>query len=173
MIRGFKAGLNKTKGWFQRVFTPSNKKPEDMDAASRAGSAILLMTDAVEFHKAGISLNSLSGDAFGPGSFLLCHSVELAMKAYLMATGSTLDDVVGHDLKRLRNRCRERGLTLSHPRAKLVLDMIGPVHKKHLLRYKRPGSVIMPNNIEFEDFVSSVVADIWPTIHIAERRDLQ
>ena len=91
------------------------------------------------------------------------------MKAYLVATGSTLDDVVNHDLKRLRNRCRERGLTLSHPRAKLVLDMIGPVHKRHLLRYKRPGSVTMPNDIEFDGFVSSVVADIWPTIRIAEQ----
>jgi hypothetical protein len=164
MISGFKAGLSKTKGWFQRVFTQRG----DIDAASSADAAVLLMTDAVAFHNAGISLSSLSG-AFGPRNFLLCHSVELAMKAYLVATGSTLDAVVGHDLKRLRNRCRERGLTLSHPRANLVLDMIGPVHKKHLLRYKRPGGVTMPNDIEFNDFVSRVLGDIWPTIHIAEK----
>jgi hypothetical protein len=170
MIRGFKAGLSKTKGWFQRIFTPSDKKRGDMDAASRAQ---LLMTDAVAFHEAGISLkNSLAG-AFGPRNFLLCQSVELAMKAYLLATGSTLDDVehLGHDLKKLRNRCRERGLTLSHPRANQILNMIAPVHKKHLLRYKRPGSITMPNDIEFNEFVSSLFVDIWPTIHIAEKQN--
>jgi hypothetical protein len=137
-----------------------------MDAAY----AVLFMTDAVDFHAAGISLKSLPH--FGPKKLLLCHSVELAMKAFLMATGSTLDQVedLRHDLKKLSNRCRRSGLVLKHPRAKQVLNMIAPVHKQHLLRYKEPGGVMMPSDIEFNEFVSSLLEDIWPAIHSAEKQ---
>jgi hypothetical protein len=94
------------------------------------------------------------------------------MKAYLMATGSILDDVEyrGHDLKKLRRRCEQRGLTLNHPRADLNLDMIAPVHKQNLLRYASPGGIEMPGGIEFDDFVSSVLADIRPAMRIVEEQ---
>jgi hypothetical protein len=103
-------------------------------------------------------------------TFLFCHSVELAMKAYLLATGSSIEDVedLRHDLKIISNLCSQRGLVQSHARAETVLDMIAPVHKQHLLRYKEPGGVMMPNDTEFNEFLSSLLADIWPTVHKAE-----
>ena len=68
------------------------------------------------------------------------------MKAYLLATGSSIEDVedLRHDLKKISNLCSQRGLVQSHARAETVLDMITPVHKQHLLRYKEPGGVMMP-----------------------------
>jgi hypothetical protein len=89
-----------------------------------------------------------------------------------MATGSTLDDVedLGHDLRKLRRRCEQRGLTLSHPRADFNFDMIAPVHRQHLLRYSRSGGVALPGEVEFNDFVSTVLADIRPAMLIAEKQ---
>jgi hypothetical protein len=143
------------------------KKRQDMDAAARARMARLFLKDAVQFQKAGTSLDSLSGP-FGPKNYLLCHAVELAMKAYLLATGSTLDDVeeIGHDLKELNRRC---GLTLSHPRADQNLSLIAPVHREHSLRYTRPGGITMPNDIEFNEFSLSVIEDIRPSVRAAEQ----
>jgi hypothetical protein len=147
------------------------RKPREkklMDPSARARIARLFLNDANNFREAGIGLPP-SG-LFGPKNYLLCHSVELAMKAYLLATGSTLDDVeeIGHDLKKLNRLCGQRGLILSHPSACQNLAWIAPAHKEHSLRYARPGGITMPGDIEFNQFSLSVIKDVTPAVREAE-----
>ena len=51
-----------------------------------------------------------------PRYFLLCHAIELALKAFLALHGESESDLrlkFGHDLKKVLKRAKEFGLTLT------------------------------------------------------------
>ncbi len=71
--------------------------------------------------------------------FLFCHAIEVALKAYLIKTGDSVDDVkskYGHDLVRLLRSCRKRGLAITD-RDVAWLSSLGEPHKRYWARYPK------------------------------------
>ena len=77
-------------------------------------SPLALHKYAKDFLRAGISLEA-SGVPFSPVQYyLLAHSVELALKAFLSANGITLEELArnyGHSLMKLLRAAENRGIT--------------------------------------------------------------
>ena len=73
-----------------------------------------------------------------PRYFLLCHSIELALKAYLALRGATPEQLGQHgrrhDLKRLVNEAVEKGLPLPTPTQKII-QALSEAHSKFWHRY--------------------------------------
>jgi hypothetical protein len=68
--------------------------------------------------------------------FLFCHAIEVALKAFLIKTGDSVDDVkskYGHDLVRLLRSCRKRGLAITD-RDVDWLSSLGEPHKRYWAR---------------------------------------
>jgi hypothetical protein len=71
--------------------------------------------------------------------FLFCHAIEVALKAYLIKTGDSVDDVKSkyrHDLVQLLRSCRKRGLAITD-RDVDWLSSLGPPHKRYDARYPK------------------------------------
>jgi hypothetical protein len=75
-----------------------------------------------------------------PRDYLLCHCLELALKAYLLAKGVSEEDLkrhFGHKLAKLLDAAIEHGLTLDgHARTRLKL--LSKPHEEFWTRYPRP-----------------------------------
>ncbi len=74
-----------------------------------------------------------------PRYFLLCHSIELALKAYLAAQGvppSELKNTFGHDLKELLTEAIRLGLAIDVP-ARTEIELLNEAHTKYWPRYPR------------------------------------
>src|SRR5262249_57582345 len=79
---------------------------------------------------------------------LLCHAIELTLKAYLAASGvpiTTLANHIGHDLE-LAFRCAQKhGFMPSDAGFWEVVQSLAPYHLDHSFRYGKPhGSVTHP-----------------------------
>jgi hypothetical protein len=71
-----------------------------------------------------------------PRYFLLCHSIELALKAYLAADGTSPSQLKGfrHNLKKLLKKATKKGLRLSVS-AKEQIRLLDKVHANFWHRY--------------------------------------
>ena len=71
-----------------------------------------------------------------PRYFLLCHSIELTLKAYLALHGASEDDLMdlGHDLKKLLKHVEKRGLKLT-PETQEAIKRLARAHREHWARY--------------------------------------
>lgn len=86
-----------------------------------------------------------------PIYYSFMHSVELALKAYMVHTGSVLDDLVGigHDIEAALAVCHERGLDADSEH--LTDTMIGNIKQASLyyrqkdFEYIRTGAVQLPH----------------------------
>ncbi len=71
--------------------------------------------------------------------FLFCHAVEVGLKAYLIKLGDSADDVknkFGHDLARLLQACKKRGLAITDHDVDW-LSGLSETHKKFWARYPK------------------------------------
>jgi hypothetical protein len=71
--------------------------------------------------------------------FLFCHSLELALKSYLIHLGDDVDNVrklFGHDIEKLLVDCKKRGLSISDARVKR-LSNLSEVHLRYWARYPK------------------------------------
>lgn len=82
------------------------------------------------------------GQRFVPvAAFLYCRAIELALKAFLLARGQTVDDVVrhGHDLQKLLLEAYARGLDVVGPLSieerKTICDLHGQYPNPSKLAY--------------------------------------
>jgi HEPN domain-containing protein len=71
-----------------------------------------------------------------PRYFLLCHSIELALKAFLTLHGESESDLmlIGHDLKKLLKHAEKCGLKLD-PDTQDAIKRLAKAHKHHWARY--------------------------------------
>jgi hypothetical protein len=73
-----------------------------------------------------------------PGYFLLCHSMELALKAFLMLHGASEADLrkfdIRHDLEKLLESAETCGLQLT-PETHEAIKRLARAHKQHWARY--------------------------------------
>jgi|SRR6516225_12095013 len=80
---------------------------------------------------------------YWPRYFLLCHAIELVVKAYLALHGFTQDqlqDNFGHDLKKLLDEADKLGLAISQS-ARSEIKMLNEAHRRHWARYPRKVSI--------------------------------
>lgn len=77
--------------------------------------------------------------------FLLAFATELYLKAFLLQAGGVGDKALGkfpygHDLRALMNEATNKGLRFSQaPLLEKLVDLLNESHKRHGLRYVRPG----------------------------------
>jgi hypothetical protein len=101
---------------------------------------------------------------------LAAHTIELALKAYLVACGMTEDDFVGrgqigHDLERALAECERRNFRFNRERT--WLDLLNLQHNSpYLYRYGREGwgQSIPGDPRSLCDYVNSLVADVLTSI---------
>jgi hypothetical protein len=99
--------------------------------------AIVIRREAGRYAAAADALAERSElDLTHPCYFLRCHAIELALKATLLATGSSLAEVenYNHDLVRTFEEATKRGLTASEETAQTIQQLSG-LHRRHQFRY--------------------------------------
>jgi hypothetical protein len=98
--------------------------------------AIALHTYAETFYRDGATM----GERHSAGQyFLLCHAIELSMKAFLMARGMEENSVrqLGHDLSATFRLCVRQRLGGYHPETQNILTLLNEYHAKGAkLRYR-------------------------------------
>ena len=99
-----------------------------------------------------------------PSYHLLCHAIELTLKAYLAASGvpiKTLANHIGHDLE-LAFRCAQKhGFTPSAAGFWEVGQSLAPYHLDHSFRYGKPhGYVTHPEPSEVADIIASTITGV-------------
>jgi hypothetical protein len=114
-----KAGLSKAKGWFHNFFTGLSKTTvkrhagSDYVTASSSGlfPAQLYLSDASSYLSAAKLLDEHQG-LFSPKYFLLCHAIELALKAQILSTGGREREIraIRHDLQAAWAKAIKNGL---------------------------------------------------------------
>jgi hypothetical protein len=74
-----------------------------------------------------------------PRYFLLCHAIELALKAYLAYKGATYGQLKGfkHNLTELVTRATQEGLSLTQA-TQMAIDILHEAHSKFWHRYPTP-----------------------------------
>ena len=106
----------------------------------------------------------------GPVYNLLCHAIELALKAYLAASGvpiTTLANHIRHDLE-LAFRCAQKhGFAPSDARFGEIVQWLAPYHLDHSFRYGKPhGSVSHPEpSVAAEIIANTIKGAVEPYVH--------
>jgi hypothetical protein len=104
---------------------------------------------------------------FSPIYFLLCHGIELVLKAYILASGGTGAELrpqkIRHSLDQLRNRAVALGLSPSE-KTNQVIDLFTPHHANHSFRYRDPGYKSYPVTLEVIDSLETMLAQIHPVV---------
>jgi hypothetical protein len=109
--------------WFATDPRISNPKPVEMH------------TNATVFIDDG---EALGNRATAGQFFLFAHGIELALKSFLHDNGLTLEELkkIGHDLDKLLERCRAKGLACSESDSDSIIDRIAKSLINAGLRYE-------------------------------------
>lgn len=106
-------------------------------------------------------------DIFFPAYFLVGHSIELAMKAFLRASGISVaalrSRTYGHDLERLIRESRKRKLGRLVKLSKnevLAVCLLSATYKPKELEYIATGSCRLPILDELEGIAGKLVAGL-------------
>jgi hypothetical protein len=139
-----------------------------VDARSYLDAARLI--ESVEEHQPALS---------SPIYFLLCHAIELVLKAYILASGGTeaklRQQKIRHNLDGLRNLAVSLGYSPSK-KIDAVIDLLAPHHANHSFRYRNPGYKSYPLIDEAIKSLETMLAQIHPVVarnlmaHIAAGR---
>ena len=123
------------------------------------------LRDAEDYVESARQLAALQGGLVrkwvSPIYQLLCHAIELTLKAYLAASGvpiTTLANHIGHDLE-LAFRCAQKhGFTPSDAGFWEVVQSLAPYHLDHSFRYGKPhGSVTHPEPSKAAEIIANTI----------------
>jgi hypothetical protein len=139
--------------------TKAKSKPAQLAAAR-------FIHDAEEYVESARQLVSVKGGTRkwpSPIYFLLSHAMELALKAYLAASGvsiGTLRRRIGHDLKLALRRAQQHGYVPTDAFTELV-QWLAPYHLDHFFRYgKGSGWHQFPVASETAEIIADAVKAI-------------
>jgi hypothetical protein len=137
---------------------------EDFDGKEYV--AIGHITDAKAYLRAAQLIESADPDLpSSPTYFLLCHAIEIVLKAYILAAGGTEKELrpqkVRHHLDELRNRAVALGYSPSE-KTTAVIDMLAPYHANHSFRYRDPGFKTYPTTGEVILSLETMLAQTEP-----------
>jgi hypothetical protein len=133
-----------------------------------------MLRDAEDFVESARQLAALHGGIVykwpWPIYHLLCHSIELTLKAYLAASGvpiTTLANHIRHDLE-LAFRCaQKRGFAPSDAGFWEIVQWLAPYHLDHSFRYSKAyGSVSLPEPSQVADIIANTIQGaVEPYVH--------
>ena len=136
--------------------TKTKSKPLQLVAAG-------FIDDAEEYVESARQLVAIKGGTrrwSGPIYFLLGHAMELALKAYLAASGvsmGTLRRRIGHDLKLALRRAQEHGYVPTDAFTELA-QWLAPYHLDHFFRYRKGnGSHQLPAASEAAEIIADAI----------------
>jgi hypothetical protein len=112
----------------------------------------------------------------GPLYFLFCHALELALKAYILATGGNRKELkpIRHDLKKLYDRAIALGYRPSDPRIPEIVEWLEPYHSDFSFRYKEAtGLRVLPNPEELGTIFKILHNQIEPVTRAAYLNTIQ
>lgn len=127
----------------------------------------MLFEQAWEFHRAYLALPVTLPPSW-PRYFMLCHSIELALKAFLAARGTKIDDVVGfgHKLKELVDEAVKSRLTLNSCTLE-NLKVLDEAHTNYWARYPKwdgkPVFIIEQFEPDASALLEAVRKAVFPT----------
>ena len=129
-----------------------------------------LVTRAKEFKDAYHALTNAprkTSPPDWPRYFLLSHSIELALKAYLAACGKTSKELrkeFVHDLNKLLKEAVKRGLIFG-PRAHKDIARLEMAHNCHWARYPKEDGWPIVIIDQFEDTASELLDQVIKAIY--------
>ena len=103
------------------------------------------------------------------------NAVELYLKAYLRQEGIKADDIKTHDLKKLFNLCKEKGLaSIDNPKIRGLIELFNEPHKTHQYRYIKVGDYerqvcSLPIFFEWFSALDSVITEAMGFPHYRSR----
>jgi hypothetical protein len=99
-----------------------------------------------------------------PRYFLLCHAVELVLKAYIASRRPITEDearkTFGHDLTKLLDEAIRLGLTIS-PSAQSDIERLTEAHTEYLARYPKEAANRV---LVIEYFVDQQVEELFKVV---------
>jgi hypothetical protein len=105
----------------------------------------------------------------GPIYHLLCHAIELTLKAYLAASGvpiTTLANHIRHDLELAFGCAQKHGFTPPDAGFWEVVQWLAPYHRDHSFRYgKAHGYLTHPEPSPVADIITSTIKAVEPYVH--------
>jgi len=126
------------------------------------------LTDAKAYLKAASALSHDDISMFSPVYFLLCHGIELSLKAFILVSGGTARELkkpdIRHHLNALRDRAYEFGYQPTNAKTDEVISMLAPYHASHSFRYRDPGFVRYPVIADTIEVLTSMLDEIGPVI---------
>ena len=129
--------------------------------------AIGLIKTAIAYVEAAQLLDKAqvrSTKVFHPKYFLLCQSMELALKAYLAASGVSqkkLRSRVGHNIELAFQYAQRRfGFTAADARFPELVGWLAPYHLDHSFRYRKTQKFQLPPASEAAEIINNTAAEI-------------
>ena len=126
------------------------------------------LTDAKAYLKAGNALSQSDVDMYSPVYFLLCHGIELSLKAFILASGGSERELkqqdTRHHLNVLRDRARALGYQPANEKTDEVIEMLAPYHSSHSFRYRDPGYASLPVIADTIEVLTSMLDEISPVV---------
>jgi len=111
---------------------------------------------------------------FSPKYFLLCHAIELALKAYILAKGGTEREIkkIRHNLIAAWSRALiaawsravELGLQSKNAELHRVVKQVAPAHADYSFRYGKSWTHILPPAEVFDAAVSDLIKDVSQSV---------
>jgi hypothetical protein len=131
--------------------------------------AVGCLTDAQSYFHSATVLDAMEDGLvhIAPIYFLLCHTIELLLKAYLLSNGVDARELqkshIRHQLKELGKASQDKGLNLSE-HSIAIIDMLAPHHENHSFRYRKTGFKSFPLPSEIRKAIAEVLQTVGPVV---------
>ena len=103
-----------------------------------------------------------------PQYFLIAQSIELFLKAFIIAAGGTQADLrkhnTRHSLVKLAELAIERGYESKSEKTMAVIEILDPHHAEHSFRYRKVGFKTYPTIREGLDTLARLDREISPVV---------
>jgi hypothetical protein len=162
------------KNWFRSFYnglsrmTLTRDGKADRITATYVGGMSMAhdyLGDAEAYVSAARKLDEHTGQ-FSPKYFLLCHALELALKAYILAKGGTDKEIrkIRHDLVAAWSSAIALGFRPTNAELDGIVKQVAKAHKDYSFRYGKSWTHFLPSADVFDAAVSRLIEDISPTV---------
>ena len=109
-----------------------------------------------------------------PSLYLIGHSIELALKAYLLNHGGTLHELrsktkYGHDLHAAQRKAKELGLSLDCvPAEENAIELLNTLYSTKQLEYIVTGTKYIPRFDLVESFANKLIRAVSEDVGYTE-----
>jgi hypothetical protein len=116
------------------------------------------------FNAADILIRDPSPDVNQPAYFLMSHALELMLKAYILASGGTYDEVVslGHNIQKAHARAEALGLRIEDDH-RVLIEGLSEFHDAFIFRYPvvKHGHLILRGALVYPEEVLKIIEGIF------------